>query len=115
MACTEKACVPDEPAPKECVRTGCSGQLCAETELVSTCEFKPEYACYQKATCERQKNGQCGFTQTHELVQCLGTHDTCLVNGKALPVGAMVPSADGCNNCFCQSGGWVACTANVCR
>lgn len=85
VACTKKACIPDQPAPKDCVRTGCSGHLCAEEELVSTCEFKPEYACYQKATCERQKNGQCGFTPTNELVQCLGNHDTCLVDGKALP------------------------------
>lgn len=85
VACTKKACIPDQPAPNTCIRTGCSGQLCAEQPLVSTCEFKPEYACYQKATCELQNNGQCGFTPTDQLVQCLGTNGTCFVDGKALP------------------------------
>lgn len=114
VACTKKACIADEPALKECVRAGCSGQLCAETPLVSTCEFKPEYACYQKATCERQKNGQCGFTPTEDLVQCLGTHGTCLVNGKAYPTGATAPSSDGCNQCVCSTGGAMACTTRAC-
>ncbi|MDX2020574.1 MAG: hypothetical protein SF187_10055 [Deltaproteobacteria bacterium] len=114
VSCTKKLCIPDEPAPQKCVRTGCSGQLCADAPLISTCEFRPEYACYQKATCERQKNGQCGFTPTNELVQCLGNNGTCLVDGKTYPVGATAPAGDRCNQCVCGAGGVVVCTARAC-
>lgn len=60
-----------------CVVAGCSNQLCIEeSEMrggggVSTCEYRAEYACYQGATCTRQPNGHCGWTQTSELRQCL--------------------------------------------
>ena len=33
--------------------------------------FKPEYACYHEATCERQGDGHCGWTQTPRLTACL--------------------------------------------
>jgi uncharacterized protein DUF6748 len=58
-------------AGKPCMRTGCSGQVCSDQEVITTCEFKPEYECLKKAACERQKNGDCGFTQTPELLACL--------------------------------------------
>jgi hypothetical protein len=50
---------------------GCSSQLCATEELVSTCEWRPEYACYRDARCEPQPGGACGWTQTPELLACL--------------------------------------------
>jgi hypothetical protein len=56
---------------KPCMKTGCSRQVCSDEEVITTCEFKPEYECYKKAACERQKNGECGFTQTPELTACL--------------------------------------------
>lgn len=61
-----------------CVRAGCSGQLCVPASqggMMTTCEFRPEYACYQQATCALQANGQCGFTQTPELQTCLAAGD----------------------------------------
>lgn len=56
-----------------CVVSGCSGQLCTEADTggFTTCEWRAEYGCYQRATCERQPNGKCGFTMTPELAQCL--------------------------------------------
>ncbi len=56
-----------------CVRTGCSGTVCAEpgNDVMTTCEFRPEHACYADAKCERQQNGACGFTQTPQLTACL--------------------------------------------
>jgi eight-cysteine-cluster-containing protein len=58
-----------------CVVTGCSGQICAEAseagDIITTCEFRPEYACYRNATCERQNSGQCGWTQDAALTACL--------------------------------------------
>lgn len=60
---------PQPAAP--CLKTGCSGTVCADEEMMSTCEYKPEYACYQKATCERQPDGACGWTENAELEACL--------------------------------------------
>lgn len=58
-------------AAADCVVTGCSGQLCADTEIFTTCEWRDEYACYQEASCVRQKDGVCGWVQTGELFECL--------------------------------------------
>lgn len=57
----------------ECEPTGCSGEICAEKgkPIVSTCIYKPEYACYKTARCERQKDLKCGWTPTPELASCL--------------------------------------------
>jgi hypothetical protein len=61
----------DAPAAS-CFVGGCSGQICSEQEgVISTCEFRPEYACYQTATCERQPDGACGWTPTEALNQCI--------------------------------------------
>lgn len=58
-----------------CAPAGCSNQLCVEdsqaNDIITTCEFRPEYACYRAARCERQASGQCGWTQTPELSTCL--------------------------------------------
>lgn len=57
---------------KRCYVTGCSGQLCSsEQGMMSTCEYKEEYACYQRATCEVQAGGECGWTETSELSSCI--------------------------------------------
>jgi hypothetical protein len=56
---------------KPCMKTGCSRAICADHNVISTCEWRPEYACYQKATCARQSDGNCGFTETRELTSCL--------------------------------------------
>jgi hypothetical protein len=56
---------------KPCIKTGCSGQICADETMMSTCEYRAEYECYKKATCERQDDGNCGFTKTPELTSCL--------------------------------------------
>ena len=56
---------------KACVVSGCSGQICGEESMMSTCEFKESYACYKTARCERQTTGTCGWTETEELRSCL--------------------------------------------
>ncbi len=62
---------PDGGLP--CFTGGCSGQLCADQPLGSTCEWRAEYGCYRTATCERQGSGQCAWTPTAALVACLAT------------------------------------------
>jgi hypothetical protein len=54
-----------------CRPTGCSGQICSDEDIVSTCEYKPEYACYKTAKCERQTTGECGWTETPVLAACI--------------------------------------------
>lgn len=61
----------EAPAQKTCRATGCSGQICSDEDVFSTCEFRPEYACYQSATCEQQADGNCGWTATAALQACL--------------------------------------------
>ncbi len=64
--------VPAPPKAGACRPGGCSGQLCTdEPDLVSTCEYRPEYACYATATCKRQSSGQCGWSETPALLSCL--------------------------------------------
>ena len=58
-------------ALKPCIKTGCSQEICSDQEVISTCEYRKEYECYKKATCERQADGNCGWTKTPELDSCL--------------------------------------------
>lgn len=72
-----RACEPIEPTdpvePAACVVTGCSGQLCADAPVVSTCEWRPEYACFsQFSVCERDASGACGWRASAELDTCIG-------------------------------------------
>lgn len=65
---------PTPPVTGKCYVGGCSSQLCTDKpDMVSTCEYREAYACYQTATCERQASGQCGWTPTPALSQCLGS------------------------------------------
>ncbi len=62
-----------------CMVGGCSGQLCLDAsdgDMASTCEWREAYACYQTATCERQSDGACGWTETKELTQCVTAADS---------------------------------------
>jgi hypothetical protein len=65
---------PISSAQGSCVVGGCSSQLCVDASqgnVVSTCEYREEYACYKTATCERQSSGRCGWTETTTLKSCL--------------------------------------------
>lgn len=56
----------------KCYVGGCSSEVCsAEPDVASNCIYKEEFMCYKTATCERQTNGSCGWTQTPALKMCL--------------------------------------------
>ena len=57
----------------ECKKIGCSGQICSEQDIITTCEWRAEYACYRHAICERNPSGECGWRETPELKACLQT------------------------------------------
>lgn len=61
----------DEFRATSCAPTGCSGQVCGNASVTTTCDVRPEYQCYRSATCEAQSNGLCAWTQTAALTQCL--------------------------------------------
>jgi hypothetical protein len=54
-----------------CRRTGCSGEICAAQERMTACDWRPEYACYGDARCERLPDGQCGWVSDDSLSSCL--------------------------------------------
>jgi hypothetical protein len=56
-----------------CSRQGCGGQVCANSQVITTCDGRPEYACFASAECRAQNDGHCGFTRTPELDQCIAT------------------------------------------
>ena len=66
--------VDNRPPVGGCVPAGCSGQLCVEEglagEIITTCEYRPEYACLKDAVCERQTSGACGWTETEKSRSC---------------------------------------------
>ena len=67
------------PAPAgaaDCEPTGCSNTICAEAGkgVMSTCEYKAEYACYAKAKCEKQADGACGWTKTADFDTCMAAN-----------------------------------------
>lgn len=71
---TCKRCVAATPAcnhDNDCFRTGCSGQICGSEHVVTTCEYRPEYACYADQYCGCQTNGKCGWDNDPALTECI--------------------------------------------
>ena len=57
-----------------CKISGCNMEICQNEDaedLVSICIAKPEFACYKNAVCEIQPDGNCAWTQTEKLINCL--------------------------------------------
>ena len=78
-----------EAASLRCTSAGCSGELCVNAAdphaaRISTCIYEPKFACYMEATCERQADGQCGWTVTPEL-------DACLADARSMPSPVPAP------------------------
>jgi len=65
-------------AQMQCAVAGCSSQLCVEASeaenIMSTCEWRNEYACYKLSICAKDpKTLKCGWQQTPELKECLSS------------------------------------------
>lgn len=68
---TSTIATPVPTTTKSCRPSGCSSQVCSEEDVVTDCMYREEYICYQKAKCERQPDGKCGWSETTELKACL--------------------------------------------
>ena len=57
----------------ECVKKGCSNQLCVDEDGpgFSNCEWLEWYSCLSLTKCERQANGQCGWSENQAYLDCL--------------------------------------------
>lgn len=94
----------------QCYVGGCSGQLCTtDPDAASTCEWLPEYACYQQhGICEADAADNCGWKDTPELQQCLGALDREPVEG-----GCARDNDDACtSDADCVAGG---CGGELCH
>jgi hypothetical protein len=59
-------------AQPACVVTGCSRNVCADAERITTCQFTPEMACFDaNSICARDASGACGWAPTSALTSCL--------------------------------------------
>jgi eight-cysteine-cluster-containing protein len=97
-------------SPVQCMIGGCSGQLCVSADIeppITTCEFRPEYACYESADCTAQADGHCGWTLTPELMECLAAAAEAPPEPSVEPPGPVDPGAecvtDGCSGQLCRA------------
>ena len=60
-----------------CFIGGCAAEVCSDRDdVASPCIWREVFACFRTATCERQVDGACGWTQTAELEACLASHES---------------------------------------
>lgn len=123
---SEPAPVP-EPAPsasgaaEACRPTGCSGTVCSDQDMFTTCEFKPEYACYRSAICERGADGKCAWRDTPELKSCLAgqtkpgpSGKTCKSDADCSLMGEACMGQEGCTvEWTCKSAVHRMCTMDL--
>ena len=65
-------CKPKVNDPKECYEGGCFDEICSDQKDVkSSCEWNPAFKCYEKADCEQQESGECGWTPALKVEKCL--------------------------------------------
>ena len=93
-----------------CFVGGCSGQICSDKEdVISTCEYREEYACYRTAKCARQTNGKCAWTQTSALSLCINSSTSIkgYVSGH-VNIGPFCPVESANNPCAVPPGAYTS-------
>jgi eight-cysteine-cluster-containing protein len=67
-------CVPDTTNAK-CFVGGCSGQVCSnDPGVITTCEWKPQYACFKLTQCGAfGPGGTCAWESNPEFEECLAS------------------------------------------
>ena len=62
----EYECIRDS----ECFTTGCSGQVCSNRKMITTCEMQPEYYCLEHTSC-KCIDYKCQWEKTQEFEDCM--------------------------------------------
>ncbi|OGG32103.1 hypothetical protein A3I51_01610 [Candidatus Gottesmanbacteria bacterium RIFCSPLOWO2_02_FULL_38_8] len=60
----------------KCLIGGCNGEICqnaSDEPIASICLYLEEFECYKNAECTVQAEGNCGWTQSEELLFCLNS------------------------------------------
>lgn len=81
-----------------CKIGGCNSEVCLnETDevAVTACVFLEKYKCYQKATCDKQSDGNCDWTLDRVLNSCLSSADENLEENKFCGGFAGIICSDG--------------------
>ncbi len=116
-------CLGEDPEPvfvhPSCEVSGCNSELCTNLGegLSSACVALPEFACYVAAIteCTVQTSGECGWTQTEELLVCLDESREPEPEPEPEPGPSVHPSCEvgGCNSELCGNLGDVGGSACV--
>lgn len=62
-------CVPDKT---ECIQSGCSGEICAEEAVFTTCVWNAWFECLQYTECGQfGPDGSCAFEENKEFLDCI--------------------------------------------
>ncbi len=67
-----------------CIITGRHGEVCASEETVTQSSFSSEFACYGLAECTVLEDGECGWLETEEFLECMSweSRTQCDENGQ---------------------------------
>ena len=126
--CSAGQCVAEEK-PQKCMATGCSGEICAEMEMMSTCDVEPWYACLELTTCGSfADGGGCGWELNDAFIACMeemgkGDPPTCAEDVVCLSMPPICPegltpvsNGGGCwggcgfpETCSCDDGSLLTC------
>lgn len=69
--CITTPCPQYKCQDRKCIVSGCSNELCGDTEAISICIWKPEYQCLQYAQCTRNSTGVCDWQMNDLYTSCL--------------------------------------------
>lgn len=56
---------------RRCRATGCNGEICADTEVTTTCLALPQYECLEYSQCVTRESGGCAWLETEPFEACM--------------------------------------------
>jgi len=68
--------LPECQTDKDCIKGGCSGTICQSKDvppIITTCEWKEEYTCYQESNCICMNN-KCEWDDQPTLESCINSY-----------------------------------------
>lgn len=93
------------PTLNPCFATGCSSHVCADEEVFTTCEWRPEYACVALTTCGTfGENGSCAWDPTPEYLACLESSGGATEQASEAPIdNPVAEEEESWGSCGCET------------